>query len=224
MRWLVGPLAFLVAVSAWLAPMLLAARTDPVLAAYRDEILFQQTITRRYADAWHHREPFWYFFVKVIPVMWLPLTALLPWQVPKWREALRNHDLRIALLLAWVVIVVLFFSFSSGKRGIYVLPAVPALVLASAPYVAEILRKTWAQRVLYSLAALISGICAGAATYILVRDDKRAEMITHFEFDPLGPMLLIATASSRVSLRAPIAVWRPSAVCWPAYCWSSVSG
>ena len=85
-RWLLGPLAFLLAVSVWLAPMLLAARTNPALASYRDEILFQQTI-ERYANAWHHQEPFWYFVVNVIPVLWLPLTALLPWLVPKWRNA-----------------------------------------------------------------------------------------------------------------------------------------
>ena len=67
-QWLLGPLAFVLAVSVWLAPMLLAAQTDPALAAYRDEILFRQTIDR-YANAWHHREPFWYFLVNVIPVL-----------------------------------------------------------------------------------------------------------------------------------------------------------
>ena len=192
--WLVGPLAFLVAVGVWLAPMLLAARTDPALAAYRDEILFRQTIDR-YANAWHHREPLWYFFINVIPVMWLPLTALLPWLVPKWRQALRDRDLRIALLLSWVAIVVLFFSFSSGKRGLYVLPAAPAFVLASAPYAAELLRKTSLQRVLYSLAAVIGGLCAGVGAYLLVWKVKRTEIITNYNLDPSGPLLLMAAAA-----------------------------
>jgi 4-amino-4-deoxy-L-arabinose transferase-like glycosyltransferase len=193
-RWLIGPLAFLIAVSVWLLPVLLAARTDPVLAAYRDELLFRQTIDR-YAHAWHHGKPFWYFFINVIPAMWLPLTALLPWLVPKWRQALRSRDLRIALLLTWVAIVVLFFSFSSGKRGIYVLPAVPAFVLASAPYAADLLRNTFVQRVLYSLATIISGLCAGAVAYLAVRNDKRTEIISDYDLDPLGPMLLIAAAT-----------------------------
>ena len=65
--------------------MLLAANADPSLAAYRDEILFRQTVAR-YTDAWHHREPFWYFLVNVIPVLWLPLTLLLPWLIPQWRK------------------------------------------------------------------------------------------------------------------------------------------
>ncbi len=118
-RWLLGPLAFLAAVSIWLVPMLLAANNDPTLAAYRDEILFDQTI-HRYGNAWHHREPFWYFLVNVIPGLWLPLTLLVPWLFGHWRNALRSFDLRIALLASWIVLVVLFFSFSTGKRGVYV--------------------------------------------------------------------------------------------------------
>jgi 4-amino-4-deoxy-L-arabinose transferase-like glycosyltransferase len=193
-RWLVGPLAFLLAVSLWLVPILVAAHTNPVVAAYRDEILFRQTLDR-YANAWHHREPFWYFFVNVIPVMWLPLTALLPWFVPKWRQALRDSDLRIALLLSWTMLVVLFFSFSSGKRGVYVLPAAPAFALACAPYAADLLRRTSVQRVLYSLAASIGGLCAGAVAYLAVRSDKRAEIITNYDLDPLAPMALMAVAA-----------------------------
>ena len=44
------------------------------------------------------------------------------------------------MLLAWVVIVVLFFTLSTGKRGLYVLPAVPALAMAAAPWLPELLR------------------------------------------------------------------------------------
>ncbi len=135
--WLIGPLAFVLATSTWLAPMLLAANADPTFAAYRDEILFHQTVGR-YTDAWHHREPFWYFIVEVIPGLWLPLTLLLPWLAPQWRKAWQARDLRVGLLLSWVVLVVLFFSFSSGKRGIYVLPALPALALVSGPYLIEL--------------------------------------------------------------------------------------
>jgi 4-amino-4-deoxy-L-arabinose transferase-like glycosyltransferase len=189
--WLLGPLAFMVAVSVWLAPMLIAAQTEPALAAYRDEILFRQTI-HRYANAWHHREPFWYFLVNVIPLMWLPLTALLPWLIPKWRDALRARDLRIALLLSWILLVMLFFSFSSGKRGVYVLPAVPALALACAPIAVELLRRTSVQRTLFSIAAAITGVCTAAAGYLAIRSDEGTEIAAHYGIDPLGPLLLMA--------------------------------
>jgi 4-amino-4-deoxy-L-arabinose transferase-like glycosyltransferase len=173
---------------------MLAASSDPSVAAYRDEILFRQTFDR-YARAWHHREPFWYFVVNVMPLLWLPLTAMLPWLVPRWRQALQARDLRIALLLAWVAIIVLFFSFSSGKRGVYVLPAVPALVLACAPYVFELLAKKGIQRALFSIAAGIGVVCAIAVAYVSIREDKRAELISSYGLDPLGPAALIACAA-----------------------------
>jgi 4-amino-4-deoxy-L-arabinose transferase-like glycosyltransferase len=196
-RWLIGPLAFLLAVSVWLVPMLLAARSDPTLAAYRDEILFRQTVDR-YANAWHHREPFWYFLVQVIPWMWLPLTATLPWMIGRWRETLRAHDLRIALLLAWVVLVVLFFSLSTGKRGVYVLPAVPALALACGPYLAHLTRKPAAQRTMFGLAVAVGAVCLLAAIYILVRPDKRTEVLALYEIDALAPLAAIAVATAVV--------------------------
>jgi 4-amino-4-deoxy-L-arabinose transferase-like glycosyltransferase len=194
MLWISGPLAFLLAIAVWLVPMLLAASSDPRIAVYRDEILFHQTLDR-YANAWQHREPFWYFIVNVIPLLWLPLTAMLPWLVPSWRRALRARDLRIALLLAWVAIVVLFFSVSPGKRGVYVLPAVPALVLACAPYTFELLAKKGIQRALFAIAVVIGVICTIAVAYVSIREDKRAELISSYGLDPLGPAALIACAA-----------------------------
>lgn len=199
--WLLGPLAFVLAVSVWLVPMLLAAASDPGVAEYRDEILFRQTLDR-YADAWHHRKPFWYFLVKVIPVLWLPLTALLPWLLPRWRQALRGGDLRIALLLAWIVLVVLFFSASSGKRGVYVLPAVPALALACAPYLRELAAQRPVQRFIFLIASLIGAVCAAGAAYLYVRADKRARLLDLYDLDLLGPLVLIAAVVLAVCLIA----------------------
>jgi len=194
-RWLLGPLAFVGAVSLWLVPMLLAARGDPTLAAYRDEILFMQTVDR-YTNAWHHREPFWYFILEVIPWLWLPLTALLPWLVPQWRRALRDRDrdMRIALLAAWAVLVILFFSISTGKRGVYVLPVLPAFVLMCAPYLHFIATRVAAQRLIFSLAALIAGACSLAAVYVLIEPTRRFEVIHSYDIDPLAPLVAIAIA------------------------------
>jgi 4-amino-4-deoxy-L-arabinose transferase-like glycosyltransferase len=190
-KWLLGPLAFIAATAVWLAPMLLAANQDPVIAAYRDEILFRQTVTR-YTDAWHHREPFWYFIVNVIPWLWLPVTALLPWIVPQWRRALQQRDLRIALLLAWIALVIAFFSASTGKRGVYVLPAVPAVALACAPYLQMAAMRITAQRVVFYVTAFIAALASVAVPYLLIRGDKRIEVLALYEFDPLGPLIVIA--------------------------------
>ncbi|HKQ12974.1 MAG TPA: glycosyltransferase family 39 protein [Steroidobacteraceae bacterium] len=196
-RWLFGPLAFLAAVSIWLVPMLIAASNDPALGAYRDEILFNQTV-KRYGSAWHHREPFWYFLVDVIPALWLPLTLLIPWLFSHWRNALRSYDLRIALLASWIVLVVLFFSISAGKRGVYVLPAVPALALLCAPYLKQVASRLSAQRALFVLASLIGAVSVLGVLFMVIRPDKHAEAIATADIDPLGPLVLIAIAAAVV--------------------------
>jgi 4-amino-4-deoxy-L-arabinose transferase-like glycosyltransferase len=193
-RWLLGPVAFLAAISLWLVPMLIAANGDPAIARYRDEILFNQTI-HRYGNAWHHREPFWYFIVNVIPALWLPLTLLVPWLFGYWRTALRSFDLRIALLASWVVLVVLFFSLSSGKRGVYVLPAVPAFALLCAPYLKEIGTRRGVQRAMFVLASLIGALSVLGWIYLAIRSDKLVDVIASYDLDPRAPLAVIAMAA-----------------------------
>ena len=200
-RWIVGPAAFLGAIGCWLLPMWIVSQSDPALAAYRDHILLQQTV-ERYANAWHHREPFWYFIVQVIPVLWLPWIALLPWLVPQWRAALRAHDLRIGALLWWAFVVVIFFSASSGKRGVYVLPAVPAFVLACAPYFRELLSKASVQRVLFGIACVAAIACAAAFVYLSLRPDLSAELIANYGLDATAPSIVIALSVVAVCLLA----------------------
>ncbi len=194
-RWLLGPLAFVAAISIWLAPMLIAASDDPALAAYRDEILFEQTI-QRYGNAWHHRQPFWYFLVEVIPALWLPLTLLMPWLFVHWRDGLRAFDLRIALPASWIVMVVLFFSFSTGKRGVYVLPAIPALALLCAPYLAQVAARRSAQRAMFLLAAAVSVFCVAGAIYFSMKPDSRADLIGAYGHDPMGPLIFMTIAGA----------------------------
>ncbi len=190
-KWVLGPMAFVCAVSVWLVPLLMLSVSDPGLAAYRDEILFKQTI-ERYADAWHHLKPFWYFLLEVIPFLWLPLIVLLPWLVPRWRDAIRAHSLSVALLLSYVVLVVLFFSLSAGKRGVYVLPAVPAFVLACSPFVLELVRRPAVQRVMFSLVALLGTGLAAVAFYLLIEPTERWEVSRTYGLDPLAPLVLMS--------------------------------
>ena len=201
MPWLVGVAAFLAATAVWLVPMLIAASNDPLVAAYRDEILFHQTVGR-YTGAWHHQKPFWYFLVSVIPVLWLPLVLLVPWLVPRWRQAWREGDLRVVLPLCWVAIVIAFFSASAGKRGVYILPALPALVIASAPYLAEILQRRVVQRLIFGLAVSIAALCLALAVFAAVRPDQRARMLQQAEIDVAWPLLVIGAAALLVTLLA----------------------
>ena len=163
--WL-GPAAFLAACAAWLLPMLLVAMDgSSEYRAYAHDILFRQTVTR-YADAWHHAQPPWYFLV-VMATQWLPPLLALPWAIPAWRRRLRRRDPRILLPLAWWALVVVFFTVSSGKRDMYVLPALPMACLALAPLLPGIVRKRAAQRVafLFAAALALAFLGAGAAMW-----------------------------------------------------------
>jgi 4-amino-4-deoxy-L-arabinose transferase-like glycosyltransferase len=188
---LVGVVAMLVAISLWFVPMMVTTSAGGELLAYRNEILFQQTVTR-YADAWHHHEPFHYYFTQVIPVLWLPLIALVPWLWPRWRAALRERDTLTAVLLVWVVIVLAFFTLSTGKRGVYVLPAVPTLAMAAAPWLPELLRAKGTRRVAFGLGTAMVAFAALAAIYFAV-DGKAAERIVRdFGIQPVLPLAIAA--------------------------------
>ena len=140
-RWAGGAALFLVAIALWFVPMLITALADgdPAHRAYLHNLLFKQTATR-YAEAWHHRQPLWYFGA-IIAAFWLPFSLSFVWLWRDWREAWRARDARVWLPLAWALIVLAFFTASPGKRDMYILPALPAFAWAAAPYL-----EAWAQR------------------------------------------------------------------------------
>jgi len=193
-RWWLAPAALLGGIALWFVPMVVtvALSGDPALVAYRDEILFRQTVTR-YASAWGHREPWYYFLVQVIPALWLPGTLLLPWLWPRWREAWRRRDGRPWLLLGWAALVVLFFSLSTGKRGVYVLPALPAFTLAAAPYLQGLLGRAGVQRALFALALGVVVVAGGAAAYVgLIRPEELANLAERYDVTSVAPLVAIA--------------------------------
>lgn len=154
-KWALGPLALIAVLAAWLVPMVAYSRASPELLAYRNNILFSQT-AERYADSWGHIEPWWYYLAEVIPALWIPASLALPLLVGPWRERLRERDARFLLLLGWIVLVVVFFSLSPGKRGVYLLPATPALALACAPWVPRLWAHPRLNQVAFALMALIA--------------------------------------------------------------------
>ena len=145
---LLGIACLLGAIALWLVPMLIAVNgsDDPALRAYADNILLRQT-AQRYGASWHHHQPVWYF-AQVILTLWLPAALALPWAVPAWWRRFRRGDARYLLLLGWVLAVLVFFSIPSGKRDVYILPALPMFCLALAPLLPGLLRKVSVRRVL----------------------------------------------------------------------------
>lgn len=192
-RWLAGPLVMLFAISLWLVPMLLVVESsnDPLLTQYRDNILFRQTVTR-YANSWHHIKPFWYYITSVIPPFWLPLSVAIPWLIPKWYRHIKQGEARIIVPLGWIVLVILFFSISPGKRGVYMLPAVPMLALITAPYVRELVASKglkwllWSIVLILSLVLLIAGIAGLSGLQELVKLEDKFDVAPWYFFIATG--------------------------------------
>jgi 4-amino-4-deoxy-L-arabinose transferase-like glycosyltransferase len=93
--------------------------------------ILQHNFERYLTPLYQHRQPFWFF----LPVV---LLALLPWTTlicpltqggrQMWREK-TWHDSPGLFFACWVVIPVIFFSFSKSKLPGYVLPSIPPLCL-----------------------------------------------------------------------------------------------
>lgn len=213
-RWWIALGAALLGIFLWFVPMLVAVQASgsPELAAYRDEILFQQTV-KRYASAWHHVHPWWFFLVEVIPPLWLPFSALLFWLVPRWRAAWRERDARTWVPLGWVLLVVLFFSLSTGKRDIYVAPALPALAIAAAPYLPALYARAGVRRLSVALGLVLVAILAAYVAGHLAGAKFVARAVASIGFDPFASVAAMLAACGLAWLVATL--WRPL-LAWPA--------
>ena len=217
-KWGLGPVFMLLAVSLWLVPMLLhvAATGSAELAAYRDDILMRQT-AERYVRPWGHIQPFWYYALAVIPWAWAPLSFMLPWLIPAWWRRLKAGDPATWMLLGWATCVLLFFSLTPGKRHVYVLPALPAVVLAAAPWLDELLHRRDVRMLARAAVLGVAIACTAALAWVLRNDPA-------WGFDPRYAILamtalaiVLAFAARRID--GPAALMLLVIGAWQLYGW-----
>jgi len=153
-----SPVFMLLGVLLWFLPMLYLVNQsgDPNLLAYKNDILYKQTADR-YLKSWHHIKPFWYFIVNVIPWAWLPFSFLIPKYAGIWWRKMRQLDSRIFVLLGWSLCVLLFFSLTKGKRGVYILPLTPVFALLVGAVQVEVFQSQWVQRY-FKLLTVLFGV------------------------------------------------------------------
>lgn len=119
-------------------------------AFFRDQIIGQQVVSRA-TDAFHHSEPFAYYFV-VLPVLLLPWTGLafaLPWRrFLRWPTAVwsaRRELDAVGILGVGAFLHFMTLSLLDGKVGVYVLPIlVQVSLLAGALLAARSMPRAWA--------------------------------------------------------------------------------
>jgi 4-amino-4-deoxy-L-arabinose transferase-like glycosyltransferase len=131
----------------WGIPLALAVSAiwyGPVIAQHRwtfvNEFFIQHHFARYVSNKYHHPQPI-YFYPAIILMLALPWTPFLIEALYKtrrwaWRGADSLSIVRV-FALAWLLLPILFFSFSSSKLPGYVLPSVPPAALL----IADVLRK-----------------------------------------------------------------------------------
>jgi 4-amino-4-deoxy-L-arabinose transferase-like glycosyltransferase len=149
------PLALLVAAT-WYGPVI--ARHG---WTFIDEFFVQHHFARYVSNKYHHPQPI-YFYPVIILMLALPWTVHLILALARvrrwhWRGSDSSSTVRV-FALAWLLLPIIFFSFSGSKLPGYILPAVPAVVLLVAD------RLTVVQRVKGPL--LIA--CATVALVVIV--------------------------------------------------------
>jgi hypothetical protein len=214
-RYWLGPIVMLAAIALWFVPMLILVEQsqNPLYSGYRDNILFRQTVTR-YADSWHHIKPFWYYLVSVVPIFWLPLSLLLPWLLRPWKAAIKKLDYRIILPLAWIVLVLIFFSASPGKRGVYILPALPMLALISAPYVRDILHKRGPQWLVWAVTCCLSLLLFVLAIAGFAEVKATVKLLAEYEVSPWSFLLCVGGIGVMICMLT-LKRWRMAS--WPLF-------
>ena len=123
MKLLSGLLLFLVVVLSWYLPAVLKGGRE-----YLEATLLHHSAAR-FAKGTSHIRPFYYFFYN-FPIHFLPWTLFLPGAIVYGfsQETLKKRK-EFLHLLAWSVVIFLFFSVSRGKRTLYLLPLFPAVSL-----------------------------------------------------------------------------------------------
>ena len=120
---------------------ILARHSGPGLL---ETFLFRHNL-ERFTSGFDHAQPWWYFLVHA-PVDLLPCTLLLPAaaclrsQDPERRRFHRR-------LWIWILVTLIFFSFSASKRPVYMLPALPPMALLCGAVLERLARGKAANRV-----------------------------------------------------------------------------
>lgn len=123
MKLIQGMILFIIIVLAWYLPALLKGGKE-----YFNETIMLHTVDR-FAKGSSHIRPFYYYFYN-FPADFLPWVFFLPAAIAYGFSGGRAGIKREFLFLfVWFGVIFIFFSFSKGKRGLYLLPLFPAVSL-----------------------------------------------------------------------------------------------
>lgn len=146
-----GTLIAMAVAAVWYLPMYLRHGWEFV-----DEFFLQHHFQRFTSNKYKHPQPF-YFFFWVLPLMtlpWLPFFFAGAWRTIRQllisRAGVEGGDSDffsrpiLSFSVAWLVVPLIFFTFSGSKLPGYILPAVPPAILIAALLINELVpKRTW---------------------------------------------------------------------------------
>jgi 4-amino-4-deoxy-L-arabinose transferase-like glycosyltransferase len=156
-----------------------------------DEFIIQHHFQRFTSNKYFHPQPF-YFFFWVLPLMtlpWLPFLVGGLWNfvrgVFKRRDAETQSNISTFPLLlfsfSWLLVPLVFFSFSGSKLPGYILPALPPALIFAADSVYRFAEKSWLRsRAMVGIAlTTLIGIVIALVTFVpqFARDDSTKDLI-----------------------------------------------
>lgn len=106
------------------------------------EFILQHNLARFSTNLYHHPEPFWYYVpvtaLALVPWIFFVVAAFLESARVWWAER-KSETGDVALQFrvfacCWLILPVMFFSFSQSKLPGYILPAIPAGAVLLADY------------------------------------------------------------------------------------------
>jgi 4-amino-4-deoxy-L-arabinose transferase-like glycosyltransferase len=140
--------------SVWYAPMYLRHGWTFV-----DDFFIQHHFARYASNKFAHPEPFWFFWA-ILPAFILPWTPFLLaaiWRLFKDQRPIdfSQHSLKI-FALVWLLVPLVFFSFSGSKLPGYILPALPAAIILAAEEARRFASKSSNRRLIVQIVAASS--------------------------------------------------------------------
>lgn len=183
-----------------------------------------ENLLGRFFSGTSHARPF-YYYVWQFPAETLPWILFAPAVAWAARTRIFRTDADAEeqrawrLLLAWVGATLLFFSLSSGKRGLYLLPLLPATSLLLADALGRWVES--ARRIpplFHVVTGAIGAALAGAGAWLALRDPLRDASVSItagvcvIAIVGLAVLAQLGLARARARLRARLAV--PVVAAW----------
>lgn len=137
----------------WGVPIAVAVSAiwyGPVIArhgwTFIDEFFIQHHFARYLSNKYHHPQPIWFYpvIIMMLALPWTPylVVALATVRRWTWRGGDSLSIVRV-FSLAWLLLPLVFFSFSGSKLPGYVLPVLPAVALLVSDRLTRMFNPRW---------------------------------------------------------------------------------